>query len=195
VTRRIPCASAGTSGSGTEWTLAISGITVANGENVGLEINWPWGGSTAGPVVVYRKTNYSLRETGPGGGLVFYDKGSYSDGWRYLEAAPQSTEWTSKQWGSHGTAVGGTGTAIGTGKNNTDLIVAELNADPAESDRSAQLADALVHGGFDEGSYWSSSEDSTNNAWRQYFKLADFEGEQYTSAKFGGQYVRAVRSF
>ncbi|MHC1692369.1 MAG: InlB B-repeat-containing protein [Sphaerochaetaceae bacterium] len=26
--------------------------------------------------------------TGPAGGLVFYDKGAYSDGWRYLEAAP-----------------------------------------------------------------------------------------------------------
>jgi hypothetical protein len=25
---------------------------------------------------------------GPAGGAVFYDKGGYSDGWRYLEAAP-----------------------------------------------------------------------------------------------------------
>jgi hypothetical protein len=27
---------------------------------------------------------------GPAGGFVFYDKGSYSDGWRYLECAPES---------------------------------------------------------------------------------------------------------
>ena len=27
---------------------------------------------------------------GPGGGYVFYDKGHYSDGWRYLESAPES---------------------------------------------------------------------------------------------------------
>jgi len=27
---------------------------------------------------------------GPGGGYVFYDKGSYSDGWRYLESIPES---------------------------------------------------------------------------------------------------------
>jgi hypothetical protein len=27
---------------------------------------------------------------GPAGGYVFYDKGNYSDDWRYLEAAPES---------------------------------------------------------------------------------------------------------
>jgi hypothetical protein len=39
---------------------------------------------------------YSLRDIGPAGGYIFYDKGSYSDGWRYLEAAPVSTEWMNK---------------------------------------------------------------------------------------------------
>ena len=37
------------------------------------------------PVV---KTEYSVGDIGPAGGYVFYDKGEYSDGWRYLEAAP-----------------------------------------------------------------------------------------------------------
>lgn len=27
-------------------------------------------------------------EIGPAGGYIFYDKGSFSDGWQYLEAAP-----------------------------------------------------------------------------------------------------------
>jgi len=27
---------------------------------------------------------------GPGGGFVFYDKGNYENGWRYLESAPES---------------------------------------------------------------------------------------------------------
>ena len=39
----------------------------------------------------------------------------------------------------------GTGTAIGTGKNNTALIVAVLNAPTADSDSEAQLYDTLSH--------------------------------------------------
>jgi hypothetical protein len=29
---------------------------------------------------------------GPAGGYVFYDKGGYSDGWRYLECAPENAD-------------------------------------------------------------------------------------------------------
>jgi hypothetical protein len=39
-----------------------------------------------------RQGVYEVGETGPAGGLVFYDKGSVSQGWRFLEAAPASTE-------------------------------------------------------------------------------------------------------
>ena len=92
----------------------------------------------------------ALRVEGPAGGLIFYDAGSAQSWGRYLEASPQSTEWASKQWGKYGTLVSGTGTAIGTGKANTDLIVAKLNEAPADSDRAAQLADALSHGGYED---------------------------------------------
>ena len=33
-------------------------------------------------------SGYSIGDIGPAGGYIFYDKGYYSDGWRYLEAAP-----------------------------------------------------------------------------------------------------------
>jgi TolB-like protein len=36
--------------------------------------------------------SYRVGEVGPSGGYVFYDKGSYSDGWRYLECAPANYE-------------------------------------------------------------------------------------------------------
>ena len=29
---------------------------------------------------------YKIRDRGPAGGYVFYDKGNASDGWQYLEA-------------------------------------------------------------------------------------------------------------
>jgi len=82
-------------------------------------------------------TTYKIGDTGPGGGIVFYDKGSFSNGWRYLEAAPvdQSTrkknEITGKFeggliWRSKGTFVSieTTSREIGTGKANTAAILA-----------------------------------------------------------------------
>jgi TolB-like protein len=38
------------------------------------------------------KKIYKLGDTGPAGGLIFYDKENNLDGWRYMEAAPASTE-------------------------------------------------------------------------------------------------------
>jgi len=37
---------------------------------------------------------YQIGDTGPAGGIVFYDRGFISDGWRYLEATPASAEFT-----------------------------------------------------------------------------------------------------
>lgn len=76
-------------------------------------------------------------QKGPAGGWIFYDKGSYSDGWRYLECAPQDigflsagwwreTEWTEPKY------INGTNrykkdncthTYIGDGLRNTELQV------------------------------------------------------------------------
>ncbi|MEI6092958.1 MAG: hypothetical protein WCQ47_04660 [bacterium] len=98
---------------------------------------------------------YVLRETGPAGGLIFYDKGSYSNGWRYLEAAPLSTQWTGKAWRSllpnsnpNDTLIG-TSLGVGTGQANTTAIVIALNSVP-EVGGAAQLCDDLVLGSYSD---------------------------------------------
>jgi hypothetical protein len=73
---------------------------------------------------------YKLRDAGPAGGLIFYDKGSYSDGWRYLEAAPSDQSTSAGTTWSNITNVavpGGTGTVIDAGKINTANIIAQPN--------------------------------------------------------------------
>ena len=41
-------------------------------------------GSGSGPV----QSDYKIGDIGPAGGYIFYDRGYYENGWRYLEAAP-----------------------------------------------------------------------------------------------------------
>ena len=158
-------------------------------------------------------TRLTVGDTGPAGGLIFYDKGSYSDGWRYLEAAP-SDQSTGVQWynGSYITT-GATGTAVGTGQANTTAIVTMQGA----GTYAAQLCDDLVEGGcsdwflpskdelnqmyvnlkeegvggFADYYYWSSSEGSAYNAWSQSF----LDGLQHKYNKDGTNRVRAVRAF
>jgi len=69
---------------------------------------------------------YSLGDTGPAGGLIFYENPNYAaDGWRYLEAAPFDQSAGAK-WGCFRSAIAGArGTAVGTGKQNTlDMLAA-----------------------------------------------------------------------
>ncbi len=93
----------------------------------------------------YTREEDAIGDTGPAGGLIFYDKGSYSDGWRYLEAAPVATEWP-KPWGLFGTNISGAdGTAVGTGEQNTADIVVAIGTGTTYA---AQLCDGLSEGGY-----------------------------------------------
>jgi len=131
-----------------EWNTASDGT----GTSYTVEDKFNMGSSN---VTLYAQWSV-LRGTGPAGGLVFYDKGSVSDGWRYLEVAPESTEWSGKRWGSYEAFISGTETDMGTGKSNTTIIVnwLDLNTDDSNGDvtekteRAAYLCDTLDYGGY-----------------------------------------------
>jgi hypothetical protein len=169
-------------------------------------------------LVFAQEKEYELGDEGPAGGLVFYDKGSYSDAWRYLEAAPAETEWSDIEWEwkSHGQSIGRTSTDVGSGKSNTKHIAAFLKR-TRENGRAAQECESLEYGGYDDwflpsadelnlmyenlhtqglggfadSHYWSSSEHPIEYAWYQDFT----NGKQNYIGKYYPMNVRAVRAF
>lgn len=154
---------------------------------------------------------YNIGDTGPAGGIIFYDKGNSSDGWRYLEAAP-SDQTTAAAWGNQ-TTTGITNTAIGTGKANTDAIVSfygagsyaasvckNLNLNgyhdwflPSKDELAPMLKNLAENGigGFAYGYlYWTSSEANQYNAWG----ITMYSGS-LSSYKTNACHVRAIREF
>jgi hypothetical protein len=167
---------------------------------------------------------YKVGDKGPAGGIIFYVNPSASDGWRYLEAAPASTEGTKIAWSSSNAGVKGTNVETGAGKQNTQAIV-NYSLDSGESCRAAMVCDNLRSGGYDDWFlpskgelnlmfvylkeagiggfkddwYWSSSEGSDNGAWAQRFSDGLQEGKGnyggYTGYKPHEHLVRAIRQF
>ena len=77
-------------------------------------------------------SGYSIGDKGPAGGYVFYDKGYYSDGWRYLEAAPSDIGgYAFGYYRPDGTndKMVGTSQAIGSGRYNTERLVEYMDID------------------------------------------------------------------
>ncbi len=115
----------------------------------------------ASNVTLYAQwTPYVLRDIGPAGGYIFYDKGIYSkadftivkaapdpvpvtptyDSWRYLEAAP-SDQSTSAEWDCPGVSISGAdGTAVGAGEQNTIDIEAGCTTSGTAADICANLS-------------------------------------------------------
>lgn len=89
---------------------------------------------------------YTIGESGPAGGIVFYDKGDWSDDWRYLEAWVEDIE-VSVTWGNYD-ITGATDAAIGTGWTNTRTVV-EFYAGTGIA-VAADAADGFAVGGYDD---------------------------------------------
>ena len=162
------------------------------------------------------KSSYVIGDEGQAGGIIFYDKGTYTNGWRYLEAAPPSTEFRANLgWGSAN--VPGTKYDVGMGEKNTELIVAALKQ-IGETGKAAQRCNDMTSGGvsdwflpsinelnlmyqnlkqkslggFSDNWYWSSSESNPASARSQFFGtgLLNNNYKDYVSLS-----VRAARAF
>ena len=158
---------------------------------------------------------YKIRERGPAGGWIFFDKGKYSDGWRYLEASSEDLSRDS-EWDNHYQSgkILGTSIKIGSGKLNTQKIItyngdgryaAKLCIDydgggkndwflPSKDELNLMFANLKNFniGEFQKWTYISSSEYNKIYVWVQSFK----DGKQdYFGKTWGYGWVRAIRAF
>jgi hypothetical protein len=145
---------------------------------------------------------YQIGDTGPAGGIVFYDKGNNSSGWRYMEAAPAETE-AKLNWLIKEMEITGTKTELGTGKKNTQLITADLSIGVPEA---ALHCVELEYGGFRD--WFLPSKDELNlmyvNLKRKnlggfanelYWSSSEFYYMQFAWAGPGDGWVAWVQSF
>ena len=128
------------------------------------------------------KDSYAIGDTGPSGGIVFFDMGFDMDGWRYLEAAPQDIPGRF-QWGVYGQNVG-TQTALGSGKQNTEIIISALRSSE-ETVRAAQVAGAAKYGGYDD--WFLPSKDELDLMYKNLKQkhLGNFQNTLYWSSSEG----------
>ncbi len=158
---------------------------------------------------------WKVGDTGPGGGIVFYDAGSVQSWGRYMEAAPNTWSGGSAdptmEWSGNTSTTVSTSTDIGTGSANTAAIIAQSStADkaataaraytgggktdwflPSKDELNALYTQRTVVGGFAADEYWSSSQYGAGNAWLQDFG----NGGQGDDGKFSTYRVRPVRAF
>ena len=156
----------------------------------------------------------SVGQTGPGGGIVFFDKGNANGGWQYLESAT-SDQSTGIAWGCDATSIPGTQLTVGSGEANTTLIVAGCN----EASFAAKLCDNLSLGGQSDWflpsrdelylMYKNLHQNGQGNFGISAYYLSSTEAAAYYVAwifgfgnenandggKFIPYYVRAIRAF
>lgn len=125
---------------------------------------------------------YKAGDRGPAGGIIFYDKGMFFNDWQYLEAAPADLD--GAQWAATDLGIRGTGTAVGTGKRNTELIVEQLGIGTA-----AQLCDALEFGGYND--WFLPSQDELDLMYRNLKQrgLGNFLNSEYWSSSYDSSRV------
>ena len=118
-------------------------------------------------LTLYAKWGYKIGDTGPAGGKIFYvESGATYPEWKYLEASPAELGKCRWAWGTFDElgneqgaldyiVNGAKGTTIGTGKANTDAILALLLKPSYPSTEfvtvpAAKAADDYIAGTYDD---------------------------------------------
>lgn len=166
--------------------------------------------NAADSVFPQHNQEYQIGERGPAGGTIFYDKGSYSNGWRYMEVAPSHQG--DAKWGCNGSSISSS-TDVGTGKSNTQRIVSNCS----DHSTAAEITENLRLGGNNDWylpsreeldliyrnlhvkrngpmmntRYWSSSQHDEDEAWAQFFG----DGRKIQASTDLTFRVHAIRSF
>jgi len=235
VTQNITLPTSGSNGTTISWASSNAGVIATDGK-----VTRPAAGSSDATVTLtatitkgsasdtkvfpltVKAVVYNLRDTGPAGGLIFYiNPNAATDGWKYLEAAPNDSsttlQWLSTNTWLNGTSVaaGETQTGIGKGDYNTNRI---LNYKGVRTAAAAKYCDDLIVnaygdwflpskdelnqmyinlkmsgvGGFSDTFYLSSSESDRDYGYRQHFSNGDV---YFANKELQPSKVRAVRSF
>ena len=160
---------------------------------------------------------YRIGDKGPAGGIIFYDKGNDTGGWRYLEVALEDVG--QARWGSR-MVTGASAAEIGAGRRNTRVLAGYSTG------VAAQLCQSYNHEGYNDwylpskdelnlmytnlerrgignfnlsGFYWSSTEINDACAWMQRFSDGFQEGRAGNSTavnfKERSYFVRPIRHF
>ncbi len=126
---------------------------------------------------LYAKWGHTVGDIGPGGGYVFYDKGEYSNGWRFLEAAPAGwsggdddpVHYFGYYRPDQNNVKVGTSTEIGNGKSNTDTLVKAMGAQAYQGPSgdittpyAAKIASDYKNGGIENDVWFLPSRDELN---------------------------------
>lgn len=172
-------------------------------------------GTAYGNVVSFTTMqNLSVGQTYQGGIIAYLfqpgDSG-YVSGQIHGLIATTSNQSTGYQWGCNNISIAGTSTTIGTGLNNTLVIVSNCTTSntaanvcynlvvgtyddwflPSKNELSKLYLNKSAIGGFTNASYWSSSQNNSTTAHSLNFS----SGVSNTSVKTSSLYVRAIRKF
>ena len=129
------------------------------------------------------ETEYDIGDTGPAGGKVFYDKGYYSNGWRYLECSVERIS-NGQYFGFYRSTdastnmVLGTSGIIGSGKFNTEILCSGFGDETytketvaeKSSEYGAKACSEYVYGTY--GDWFLPSRDEINLIFANRTKLS-----------------------